>query len=158
MKEREFLGKGMKFPPQINPATGRFVVSSEEESVKESLYLILMTHKTERFVRPDFGSDLMAYTFMDINLTSVSILERRIKEEIIMQEPRIEDVSVTTDAVTKSGCLIIEIHYTVINTNVRDNLVFPFYLDAMSEDEEDEQEYEYAEYESAKEQEELLER
>ena len=37
----------MKFPPQINPATGRFAVSSEEESVKESVYLILMTQKTE---------------------------------------------------------------------------------------------------------------
>ena len=64
-----FLGTGMKFPPQINPATGRFAVSSEEESVKESVYLILMTQKTERFLRPEFGSDLMSYTFMDINIS-----------------------------------------------------------------------------------------
>ena len=47
----------MKFPPQIDPATGRFVTASEEESVKESVYLILMTQRTERFLRPEFGSD-----------------------------------------------------------------------------------------------------
>ena len=35
MPEDHFLGTGMKFPPQINPATGRFMVSSEEESVKD---------------------------------------------------------------------------------------------------------------------------
>lgn len=160
MKEREFLGRGMKFPPQINPATGRFVVSSEEESVKESLYLILMTHKTERFVRPEFGSDLIGYTFMDINLTSISMLERSITEQIMTQEPRIGEVTITTDARTRPGCLIVDIGYTIISTNVRDNLVFPFYIDAMAEDEKDEQEYEseeYAEYESTDEQEELLE-
>ena len=59
-----FLGKGMKFPPQINKATGRFMTSSEKENIKESIYLILMTQKTERFMRPDFGSSIMQYTFM----------------------------------------------------------------------------------------------
>ena len=34
--EKEYLGSGMKFPPQINKATGRFVTVSEEESVKEN--------------------------------------------------------------------------------------------------------------------------
>ena len=43
MPGNTFLGTGMKFPPQVDKATGRFVVSSEEESVKESVYLILMT-------------------------------------------------------------------------------------------------------------------
>lgn len=144
--ERTFLGKGMKFPPQINPATGRFVVSSEEESVKESIYLILMTQQTERFLRPEFGSNLMSYTFMDINLTTISILERTIINQILSQEPRVADITIQTDDVTKPGCLIIEIGYTIISNNVRDNLVFPFYLEAAAEDEENEQSYEAEEY------------
>ena len=48
MDEKLYLGTGMKFPPQVNKATGRFVLSSQEENVKESIYLILMTQKTER--------------------------------------------------------------------------------------------------------------
>ena len=72
----------MKFPPQVNPATGRFETVSEEKSVKESVYLILMTQKTERIVRPDFGSELMSYTFMDTSLTALSLMARQIKKDI----------------------------------------------------------------------------
>lgn len=146
MAEKSFLGRGMKFPPQINPATGRFVVSSREESVKESIYLILMTQKTERFLRPEFGSDLLSYTFMDINLTSISILQRTITEQIMSQEPRVADVTIETDSITKPGCLILNIGYTIIESNIRDNLVFPFYLDYLAEDNKDEQQEQLEEY------------
>ncbi|MBQ3105173.1 MAG: GPW/gp25 family protein [Lachnospiraceae bacterium] len=165
MADRAFLGKGMKFPPQVNLATGRFVVSSEEESVKESIYLILMTQKTERFIRPEFGCNLMDYAFMDINLTSVSMLERNLTDEILLQEPRVSDVEIMTDADTKPGCLIVNISYTIIGSNVRDNLVFPFYLDAVTEDEGEEEQYgqygqhgaeEYEGYEQPEEQADVL--
>lgn len=124
----------MKFPPQIDPATGRFVTASEEESVKESVYLILMTQRTERFLRPEFGSDLMSYTFMDQNATSIHMMTRSITEQILSQEPRIRDVSVTTDDRSRDGYLLVNIDYVLQSTNQRDNLVFPFYLNATAED------------------------
>lgn len=148
MADNTFLGMGMKFPPQINPATGKFVVSSKEESVKESIYLILMTQKTERFLRPEFGSNLMSYTFMDINLTSVSILKRNIIEQILSQEPRVANIHIETDSTTKPGCLILNIGYTIIENNTRDNLVFPFYLDQIAEDSKNEQQDQWEEYNS----------
>lgn len=148
MADKAFLGMGMKFPPQINPATGRFVVSTNEESVKESIYLILMTQKSERFLRPEFGSDLMSYTFMDINLTSVSILKRNITDQLLSQEPRIGDITIETDSTTKPGCLILNIGYTIIESNTRDNLVFPFYVDQIEEDNKDEQQNQWEEYNS----------
>lgn len=148
MADKAFLGMGMKFPPQINPATGRFVVSTNEESVKESIYLILMTQKSERFLRPEFGSDLLSYTFMDINLTSVSILKRNITDQLLSQEPRIGDITIETDSTTKPGCLILNIGYTIIESNTRDNLVFPFYVDQIEEDNKDEQQNQWEEYNS----------
>ena len=145
MPDRSFLGTGMKFPPQINQATGRFEVSSEQESVKESVYLILMTQQTERFLRPDFGSNLMSYTFMDINNTSVNVMTRSLTEQILRQEPRVGDVSITVDSEVREGCLIVNIAYTIRSSNVRDNLVFPFYLNVSDEEEEA---YEPEQYES----------
>uniref|UniRef100_UPI004056C44E GPW/gp25 family protein n=1 Tax=Agathobacter sp. TaxID=2021311 RepID=UPI004056C44E len=134
MKRNNNLGTGMKFPPQINKATGRFVVSSEEESIKESVYLILMTQKTERFLRPEFGSDLMSYTFMDVNLTSVNMMIRSLTEQIISQEPRIRNLHITADSQMREGCLVVNIDYVVKSSNVKDQLVFPFYLHASSEE------------------------
>lgn len=135
-----FLGSGMKFPPQIDPATGRFRTAKEEESVRESIYLILMTQKTERWVRPDFGSSLMSYTFMDTGTTMLNMVSREIAGDLMTQEPRISDVDIRIDAASKPGTLMIYIGYTVRDTNVRDNLVFPFYLDTAWEEQEEGQE------------------
>lgn len=126
---QEFLGSGMKFPPQINPATGRFAVSEGVQSVKESIYLILMTQKSERWVRPDFGSSIMSYTFMDTGVTMLNLMAREIARDLMGQEPRIGDVDVRIDPTEKEGCLLIYIDYTIRDTNIQDNLVFPFYLD-----------------------------
>lgn len=133
--EQEFLGSGMKFPPQVNPATGRFMVASGTEGIRESVYLILMTQKAERFVRPDFGSGLMSFTFMDTNPTMLNIMASSIRTDILSQEPRVSEVEVEVGAEDKKGCLIVDIRYTVRATNTRDNLVFPFYLDASADEE-----------------------
>lgn len=133
MAERKFLGTGLKFPPEIDRATGRFKTVSGEESVKESIYLILMTQRSERFVRPSFGSDIMSYTFMDTGETMLSIFRRNITQTILEQEPRVSDVAVTTEVAERQGMVIVSINYIVSETNKRDNLVFPFYLNTGEE-------------------------
>ena len=129
-----FLGKGMKFPPQINPATGRFMVSEGAASVKESIYLILMTQKAERWIRPDFGSSLMNYTFINTNATILNMMKRELSRDLLRNEPRISDVEIRIDANTKPGCLIFYIGYRIRETNTADNLVFPFYLNTTWEE------------------------
>ncbi|MDD2972850.1 MAG: GPW/gp25 family protein [Lachnospiraceae bacterium] len=138
MPEESFLGRGMKFPPQINKATGRFITSEDAVSVKESVYLILMTQKTERWLRPEFGSNLSSYTFMDTNETMLNLMGTQITRDIINGEPRISDVQIDIDPDMKKGCLIVHIDYTIAQTNTRDNLVFPFYLNVTTEGDEDE--------------------
>lgn len=133
VNDTTFLGKGMKFPPQINKATGRFMTSSEKENIKESIYLILMTQKTERFMRPDFGSSIMQYTFIDTNSSVLTMMSRNIREDIATNEPRVENVTVNIDPEVKKGCLIVNIDYTIAAENAKDNLVFPFYLNAAAE-------------------------
>lgn len=137
---QEFLGSGMKFPPQINPATGRFEVVQGEVSVKESVYIILMTQKTERWIRPEFGSSLMSYTFMDTSATMLNLMAREIASDLLSQEPRLADVDVRIDGTSRQGCLIIYIDYLIRDINVRDNLVFPFYLDTTWEEQEETEE------------------
>ncbi len=135
MNSYSFLGKGMKFPPQVNMTTGRFETSSGEQSVKESVYMILTTNKGERWLRPEFGSELSGYTFMDVNLTTINIMRMEISQSLQEQEPRIRNVSVSIDSTSKEGCLIIDLGYEIIESNTRDNLVFPFYLNAAAEEE-----------------------
>ncbi len=139
MEDKAYLGKGIKFPLQINQATGRFVIAEKEESVKESVYIILMTQKEERFTRPDFGSNILSYTFMDTSVTRINMMARELEETILEQEPRISEVDVSIDPQLDKGCLIINIVYTIAESNTQDNLVFPFYLYAQEEGEQDEE-------------------
>ncbi|MCR5520635.1 MAG: GPW/gp25 family protein [Lachnospiraceae bacterium] len=137
--DSEFLGTGMKFPPTINPSTGRFETSSGIASVKESVYVILMTQKTERWLRPEFGSEIQRFAFTDPNATRLNLMRMDIVNDIKMSEPRVSDVTVNFDAQSKPGYLLIDIRYTVAETNTRDNLVFPFYLYGASEENNEEQ-------------------
>ncbi|MCD7805959.1 MAG: GPW/gp25 family protein [Lachnospiraceae bacterium] len=136
------MSTGMKFPIQINQGTGRFALSSGKDSVRESIYLILMTQRTERFLRPDFGSDLMSYPFMDINSTTVNMMMRSLKEQIQSQEPRVRNVEISTDSEVRDGCLLINIDYEISELGDQDSLVFPFYLEMPAEEAYEPGEYE----------------
>jgi hypothetical protein len=131
--EQAFLGTGLKFPIQINPSTGRFVMSSGNQSVKESVYIILMTNQGERWLRPEFGSQLPDYTFIDTSLTMLNLMASDIRGVLTEQEPRIEDVTVEIDPDVNSreDCLIVNVGYTVRESNTPENLVFPFYITSM---------------------------
>jgi phage baseplate assembly protein W len=131
--DQAFLGSGMKFPPQANKATGRFVLSTAERSVKESIYLILTTTSGERFRAPHFGSQLSRYAFMDVTITNLSMMQHELQRIILAQEPRIADVDIRIDSESRDDCLIVNISYRVAYTNTVDNLVFPFYLKAVPE-------------------------
>lgn len=127
--EEKILGTGIKFPFQVNQATGRFIMSAERESIRESIYLILHTQKSERFARFDYGSRLTSYTFMDVSATWLTVLSGEIREDILSQEPRISNVDIQIEEQTESAeCLMIHISYNIITKNTKDNLVFPYYL------------------------------
>lgn len=136
MNEQTFLGAGMKFPPQIDAGTGRFAVSSGVQSVRESVYLILMTNQGERWLESEFGSDMITYTFMDTSPTMLRMMSDHLRDKILEQEPRISDVDIDINPQERDGCIMIYINYTVASTHTEDSLVFPFYLNAMREETE----------------------
>lgn len=136
MAELEFLGTGMKFPPQVSAGMGRFEMSAGAQSVKESVYLILMTQRGERWLQPEFGSQLMSYTFMDTSLTMLSMMKNDLRSVLLEQEPRISQVNVEIEDSLKNSCLIVHVQYAVAQTNTTENLVFPFYLNATQEEED----------------------
>jgi hypothetical protein len=136
MDDKAYLGSGIKFPMQVNKATGRVVMSSKEVSVKESVYIILMTQRGERFTRLDFGSRIMSYTFMDTSVTRINMMAREIERTILEQEPRIAQVDVDVEPRLDKGCLIINIGYILVQGHTRDSVVFPFYLNMETEDED----------------------
>ncbi len=126
---KEFLGTGLGFPVMVDPATGRFRTSSYEDDIKEAIYIILMTKKGERLMRPEFGCGIHDFAFATLDYTTISQMEKSVKEALIQWEPRIRDISVeVSQSMTETGKAIISISYVVRSTNNPYNLVFPFFM------------------------------
>lgn len=129
-EQRAFLGKGLHFPVETDAVTGRLKESSYEENIKESIYLIVMTRKGERVMRPDFGCDIFSYMFETMDYTTLTMMKHAVLEAVIRWEPRITDVQVEIeDLAEKNSAVEICIDYRVRATNNPFNLVFPFYLE-----------------------------
>lgn len=127
---KKFLGRGFAFPPRIDPATGKFVMAEDEEDIRQSVYIILMTRMRERAMLPDFGSNLQNYIFGLPDSDFEIRLNREIQDALTKYEPRIVNVKTSVD--TKdltNGIVYLNISYLVRSTNNPNNLVFPYYLE-----------------------------
>lgn len=124
-----FLGKGFKFPIQVDEATGRFMMSSYEEDIRESIWIILNTRPGERVMRPEFGCRIYDYLFETMNYTVVTAMAETVREALFVWEPRIRDIEVKIETERISeGIVDIHISYVVRSTNNPYNLVYPFYF------------------------------
>jgi|SRR5947209_3661171 len=125
---RDFLGKGWKFPVQVDGA-GRIVLSQFEDDIREAIRIILLTAKGERVMRPEFGTGLHNFVFETMSVTNIGTIQAAIQNALIEWEPRIELLSVSVEADQgEVGKLLVNIDYEVRATNTRFNLVFPFYV------------------------------
>ena len=129
MNGREFLGRGVKFPLQIDPKTGKLAMVSEEEDIREAIGIILRTSLGERVMRPDFGSTVMDYLFQPVTGGLLNGLAEDVTQCLFDQEQRIENIEVNcTEHNGSLGGVLVEVSYTVRSTNSRYNHVYPFYL------------------------------
>ena len=134
MNGKEFLGRGMKFPLQVDPRTGKFDMVSHEDDIREAIGIIINTMQGERVMRPGFGSNIMEYTFAPSSSSTREGIARKVRDQLIYQEPRITDVNGRCREMNeRSGALVVDVDYTDLSTTTRYNHVYPFYLTEGSE-------------------------
>lgn len=106
-----------------------------EEDIEEAVRIIIQTSIGERVMRPEFGSNVAEYAFSPMAHNSKSAIAYDVQEQLVLQEPRIVDVEVETQEQDgNAGTLLIQVEYTVRNTNNRYNRVYPFYLNEGAEE------------------------
>ena len=134
MNGKEFLGRGLKFPLQVDPRTGKIAMVDQEEDIREAIGIILRTGRGERVMRPEFGADTMDYAFAPMSSSMTNAVAHELRLILLEQEPRIQDVEVQCDQLDQqNGTVVIHVSYTVRSTNNRYNHVYPFYQTEGSE-------------------------
>jgi hypothetical protein len=125
---KPFLGVGWAFPVSAD-AAGALALSAYEESVRQSVWIILGTAKGERVMRPDFGCGIYDLVF-DINgAATAGKVSRAVQDALLTFEPRIDVLKVDVTPAGNGEIMLISIDYEVRATNNVFNLVYPFYLE-----------------------------
>ena len=126
---KPFFGVGTAFPLRLDPATQGLARAEYEESVRQSILLILGTAPGERLMRPEFGCGIHDLVFAAISETTRTEIEGTVRSALAEFEPRID---VTAVSVSRGqhldGRLDVSIDYVVRGTNNQLNIVYPFYI------------------------------
>lgn len=127
-ENKDFLGTGWSFPPTFNQMDNTVNLVSDEEDIKQSLFILFSTIPGERVMNPKYGCDLLQFVFDEMNTTTRTLIESTIKRAILLFEPRIKVDYVNVEMDVEKSIIYIDIGFYIIKMNTRNNVVFPFYL------------------------------
>ena len=113
-------GVGISVP--FDGATGINTTYTTSDTIKSNLINFLLTGKRERVMNPSFGSGLREILFEQLTGDTTAIINDLIKGGIEEFFPQvvIEDSNITLDEFNQT--INIYLKYTIINTNIEDEL------------------------------------
>ena len=121
------LGTGFAYPLGVSPQ-GNLQVSRGEQSVRESMWLILRTRPGERLRRPEVGCRLQELTFAPRNQKTLVEMRLHVEAALKTWERRNFVDEVRVDPQAELGRVDITIAYRLRDTYSAGSLVYPFYL------------------------------
>lgn len=126
--KKSFLGTGWSFPPKFDYELDTLQMSSDEQDIRESLFILMSTTPGERPTNPDYGCDLMQFNFMPIDVTTEYLMRQAIKYAVRWFEPRVKLEEIDIDTASEiDGVIYLTLNYKIIKSNIRNNIVFPYY-------------------------------
>ncbi|MGD1861055.1 MAG: GPW/gp25 family protein [Leptolyngbyaceae cyanobacterium] len=126
------LGRGFAYPIGVT-AQGNLQISDGEQSVRESILLILRTRPGERLRRPNFGCRLHELAFAPMNQKTLVEMRLFVEEALKTWERRIWLDDVGIEPQLELGRVDITIAYRLVTSHVPGSLVYPFYLQPLGE-------------------------
>lgn len=128
-KVTSFLGRGWSFPPTFRKESASVDMLEDAADIASSMEILLSTAIGERIMEPKYGCNMRELLFEPLNNTMQNYLKSMIRQAILLYEPRIKlnEVQLDMAAVTE-GKVVINVDYTIIATNSRQNRVYPFFF------------------------------
>ena len=113
-------GVGINLP--FNGPTGINTTYTTKDAIKANLLNFLLTAKRERVMNPQFGSGLPDLIFEPVTDTFIDQAESLIYNGVELFFPQVQIQELNVDLYPNSSTVIIYLKYTVINTNIEDEL------------------------------------
>jgi phage baseplate assembly protein W len=114
------FGQGMAFPLRLD-GEGRFSWAVGQQSVRESIRIILTTEPGERLMLPSFGAGLRSFLFEPNVPATHRLIEERIQFALRRWEPRVAlDAVVVRPHPDDPARAVVAITYALVATAARE--------------------------------------
>jgi phage baseplate assembly protein W len=111
------------------PLSGNAVFNSTYETkdaLKANLLNYFLTNKGERFLNPNFGSNLRSLLFENINNSKLLEIEELVKEDLKVFFPRIKPTQLQLSSDQDTNTVVFFLKYALIDSNINDEVVINF--------------------------------
>lgn len=118
---RSSVGVGINLP-----FTGKAVFNTTyttKDATKANLINYFLTNKGERYLNPNFGSDIRSLLFDNITEERVLNLKQRITRELELYFPRVNPTTFEITGESDTHTFRIHLKYQLLNTNVEDEIL-----------------------------------
>ena len=105
-----------------NPLTDDIFPVKNETAIARSVRNIVYTQFGEKFLDYDFGTDVTASLFENIDTFSANILKDKIENSIINYEPRVKLVEVDVGSDYDNGEFNVSITYEIIGIDINSQI------------------------------------
>lgn len=123
-----FLGRGWGFPVTFRRGGNAIDMLEGENDIQSSLEILLATSLGERVMQPGYGCNLDKLIFEPLDTTFSTFITDQIRTAILFNEPRVVLDNIDYIVDNAGGRIDISVDYTIVATNSRANLVYPFYF------------------------------
>jgi uncharacterized protein len=104
---------GLSYP--FRQGTQEFPASAtDDQLIRDSLIQLVLTRRGERIMRPDVGSNALAFLFEPNDIVLEQTLRAELRAVITKYEPRVQLQAVDIERNTEEGTLTLTLVYIVL--------------------------------------------
>jgi phage baseplate assembly protein W len=107
------------------PATF-FPTYTTKDAIRNNLLNFFLTNQTERYLNNDFGANLRAFIFEQIDSDNIDSLKENIQLLINQYFPNIDVSELNILESPDTNEITIELYYSIINTGITDQVEINF--------------------------------
>lgn len=118
---RDSLGIGVNLP-----LSGKAVFNTtytSKDATKANLINYFLTNKGERYLNPNFGSDIRLFLFENISEDKLTTVKARITKELKVYFPRVNPLQFEVTADPDRNTLRVYLQYEIANSNIQDEIL-----------------------------------
>jgi len=111
------------------PLSGQAVFNQTfetKDAIKANLINYFLTNKGERFLNPEFGSNIRRLLFENITEENLTEIEAVVADDLEKYFPRVKPTVIQLASNPDTNTIVFFLRYAIVDTNIEDELIINF--------------------------------